>query len=130
MAIVIKHKVNVELHLKSVAGQCHRPSCLAVKVKTQVEFAEHAMANNDPILPLVRRLSSGSDREKLREKEAQVATLLNITELKSLPRGDFIRLMRTSPTYPWLTILRKIKNITIVRNIRSSELLNYYRFMV
>jgi conjugative transfer ATPase len=83
MAIVNQAQSEVELHLKSVQDSAIGRHALAVKVKTQVEFAEHAIANNDPIFPLVMAVYiQAADREKLKEKEAQVATLLNNNGIK------------------------------------------------
>ena len=83
MAIVNQAQSEVELHLKAVQDSAVGRHALAIKVKNQVELAEQAMAHNDPILPLVMAVYiRASDRETLREKEAQVATLLNNNGIK------------------------------------------------
>lgn len=83
MAIVAEAQSEVELHLKSVHESAVGRHAQALKVKGQVEMAEQSIADNDPILPLVMAVYiRGKDREELKDREAQVATLLSNNGIK------------------------------------------------
>jgi conjugative transfer ATPase len=83
MAMVVQAQSEMEVHLKSIRDSAVGRHALALKVKAQVDEAEHAIANNDPILPLVMAVYiRGQDQQQLRDREAQVATLLNNNGIK------------------------------------------------
>jgi conjugative transfer ATPase len=83
MAIVNQAQSEVEYHLKSVRDSAVGRHAQALKVKEQVDIAEHAIANNDPLFPLVMAVYiRGKDLEQLKDREAQVATLLNNNSIK------------------------------------------------
>ena len=83
MAMVFQAQSEVEYHLKSIRDSAVGRHALALKVKAQVDEAEHAIANNDPILPLVMAVYiRAQDQKQLRDREAQVATLLNNNGIK------------------------------------------------
>ena len=83
MAIVFQAQSEVEYHLKSIRDSAVGRHALALKVKDQVDEAEQAIANNDPILPLVMAVYiRAQDQQQLRDREAQVATLLNNNGIK------------------------------------------------
>ena len=97
-AIVNQAQSEVERHLKSIAESAVGRHALAVKYKSQVEIAEQAIADNDPIFPIVMAIYiRGEDHDQLQDREAQVATLLNnhgikvITDDELFPIDAYLR---------------------------------------
>ncbi len=118
MTIVHQAQSEVELHLKSVYDSAVGRHAQAMKVKNQIEIAEQAIADNDPIFPLVMAVYiRAKDWTELKDREAQVATLLNNNGIKVITDDELIQSTRIYVIYRCVTILKKIKNIIIVRSM-------------
>ena len=101
--IVFQSPSEVDFHLKGIEESAIGSHALALKVKNEVEDAQTAIANGDPLLPFVMAVYiKGENVEALKEHEAQIEVLLNsngfkvITDDELFPIDAYLRYLPMS----------------------------------
>ncbi len=96
--VTLQAPSDIALHLKTVHDSAVGNHALATKVKQEVQAAETAMANGDPLFPVVMAVYlQGETLNSLRDKEASVEVLLNsngfkvITDDELFPIDAYLR---------------------------------------